>query len=103
MKCATKYLLQKTFFFYKKQNKIQKRLHKWNHKKYYINRSITEKHYMSLQVSNIRKIRTGSRGPLEPVIETGSKASMLKVKPLEPVSHEPVLNQLQPGHVVARQ
>jgi hypothetical protein len=59
MKCATKYLLQKTkIIIYRKQNNIQKRLHKWNHKKYYINRSITEKHYMSLQVSNIRKIIT---------------------------------------------
>src|SRR3954463_12092334 len=59
MKCATKSLLQKTKkIIYRKQNKIQKRLHKWNHKKYYINRSITENHYMSLQVSNIRKIIT---------------------------------------------
>ena len=43
---------------YRKQNKIQKKLHKWNHKKYYINKSITEKHYISLQVPNIRKIIT---------------------------------------------
>src|ERR1041385_2249202 len=40
-------------------------------------------------------IRTGSGRPLEPVLATGAKGSVLEGEPLEPVAHKPVLKALQ--------